>query len=45
MDIVVAYNKNWAIGGQGKMLWHLPDELEHFKRGKTGKVCITGRKT
>lgn len=45
MDIVVAYNKNWAIGGQGKMLWHLPDELAHFKRETTGKVCIMGRKT
>jgi dihydrofolate reductase len=42
---VVACTENGVIGRDGKMPWHLPDELRHFKEITMGKVLIMGRKT
>lgn len=36
---------NRAIGLDGRMPWHLPDELKHFKKITMGKPVIMGRKT
>jgi len=36
---------NRAIGKAGRMPWHLPAELQHFKRVTMGKSIIMGRKT
>ena len=51
-SIVVAFEKNFGIGWQGKLPWHLPGDLKHFKErtthvhspGQTNAV-IMGRKT
>ena len=37
--------KNRAIGLDGRMPWHLPAELQHFKKATMGKAIVMGRKT
>jgi dihydrofolate reductase len=36
---------NRAIGKGGGMPWHLPAELQHFKRATMDKAIVMGRKT
>lgn len=45
LTIVAAMARNRAIGRGGKMPWHLPAELQHFKRVTMGKPVVMGRKT
>lgn len=46
ISLVVAYNSNQVIGdANGKMPWHIPDDLKYFKEITIGKPCIMGRKT
>ncbi|NNE04652.1 MAG: dihydrofolate reductase [Xanthomonadales bacterium] len=45
VTIIAAVAVNRAIGLRGKMPWHLPDELRHFKKMTLGKPVIMGRKT
>ena len=45
MIAVAATDRNWAIGYQGHMLVHLPEDLKHFRLLTTGKTVICGRKT
>ena len=37
--------KNREIGFEGRMPWHLPAELQHFKQATMGKAIVMGRKT
>ena len=43
--MIVAIAKNRVIGHQNKMPWHLPAELQYFKRITMGHSIIMGRKT
>ena len=43
--IIVATGKNRGIGKEGKLLWHLPDDLKFFKHQTLGCPLIMGRKT
>lgn len=43
--LVAAMGRNRAIGVDGKMPWHLPGELKHFKQTTMGKPILMGRKT
>lgn len=45
MKLIVAADKNWAIGNEGKLLCHLPGDLKYFKEKTTGKTVVMGRKT
>jgi dihydrofolate reductase len=45
LSLVVALDRNNAIGRAGTMPWHLPDDLAHFKRVTLGKPVLMGRKT
>ena len=45
LSIVVAKAKNNIIGKDNKMIWHLPEDLKHFKELTTGHTIIMGRKT
>ena len=45
VTLVAAMGRNRAIGLDGKMPWHLPAELQHFKRTTMGKTIVMGRKT
>ncbi|MSU73574.1 dihydrofolate reductase [Candidatus Kaiserbacteria bacterium] len=42
---VVAIGKNRGLGKEGKLLWHIPDDLKRFKELTLGHPIIMGRKT
>ena len=43
--IIVAAARNGAIGRNGDMIWHLREDLRHFKKITMGGTVIMGRKT
>lgn len=43
--LIAAHDRNHVIGYQGKMPWHFPDDLKHFKEMTEGHTVIMGRKT
>jgi dihydrofolate reductase len=43
--LVLAVAKNGVIGKDGKVPWHVPEDLKHFRRSTTGHAVIMGRKT
>jgi len=43
--LVVAVADNGVIGHAGKLPWHLPDDLKHFKAITMGKPVLMGRRT
>jgi dihydrofolate reductase len=45
VSIIVAMTKERVIGAQEGLPWHLPEELQLFKRETYGKTVIMGRKT
>jgi dihydrofolate reductase len=45
ISIIVAAATNNAIGKDGKMPWHLPNDLKHFKNITWAMPVIMGRKT
>lgn len=45
ITIVAAMSLNKAIGSNGQLPWHIPEDLHRFKLLTTGKVVIMGRKT
>ena len=45
MNLIVAVDKNWAIGKDNKMMWSLPADMKFFRETTTGKVVVMGRKT
>mgnify|MGYP006302670643 CR=1 FL=1 len=45
LSMIVAAAENNAIGKDNKLLWHLPDDLKHFKQTTKGHHVIAGRKT
>ena len=45
ISLVVAAATNNAIGKEGTMPWHLPNDMKHFKNVTWGMPVIMGRKT
>lgn len=45
ITVLAAVGANLAIGREGKMPWHLPQDLAHFKATTMGHVMVMGRKT
>lgn len=45
MNIIVAVDKNWAIGYENKLLNSIPEDMKFFRETTTGKVVVMGRKT
>lgn len=45
ISIIVAISKNYAIGKDNKLLWHISADLKRFKKLTTGNTIIMGRKT
>lgn len=43
--LIAAEAANKVIGNDGKMPWHIPEDLKHFKEVTTGQAVIMGRKT
>jgi dihydrofolate reductase len=42
---IVAVARNLAIGKEGKLPWHYPADLKHFKRTTMGNVVVMGSNT
>ncbi len=45
ISIIVAIDKNNGIGKNGDMLYHISDDLKHFKELTINNAIIMGRKT
>lgn len=45
LSIIVAVAENNVIGGDNKLLWHIPDDLKRFKQITSGNTIVMGRKT
>ena len=45
ISLIAALDRNFAIGREGVMPWHLPDDLKRFKQLTLGKPVLMGRKT
>jgi dihydrofolate reductase len=45
VSIIVAIAENHAIGKNNQLLWHMPNDLKHFKDVTSGRTIIMGRKT
>lgn len=45
MNLIVAVDKNWAIGKNGKLLVSIPGDQKWFRQETLGKTVIMGRKT
>lgn len=45
LNLIYARASNGVIGREGRLPWHLPEDLAHFKRQTAGAPVIMGRKT
>ncbi|MGN9055140.1 dihydrofolate reductase [Bariatricus sp. HCP28S3_A7] len=45
MKLIVAADRNWAIGKNNKLMWSIPADMKFFRETTQGKVVIMGRKT
>ncbi|RZS58133.1 dihydrofolate reductase [Sphaerotilus mobilis] len=43
--LIAALARNGTIGADNQLLWHLPEDLAHFRRLTTGRPVLMGRKT
>jgi dihydrofolate reductase len=44
-SLIAALDENFAIGREGQLPWHLPDDLRWFKQLTTGKNVLMGYNT
>ena len=45
LTAIAAVAQNGVIGKDNDLIWHLPDDLKHFKNLTKGHTIIMGRKT
>ena len=45
INVIVAKASNNVIGAKNELIWHLPNDLKHFKNLTSGHPIIMGRKT
>lgn len=45
ISMIVAYGKNWEIGLDNQMLWHISEDFKNFKNITSGHHILMGRKT
>ena len=45
ISIIVAIAENYAIGKQGDLLCHMPEDLKHFKQITSGHTVMMGERT
>ena len=45
LTLIAAVARNGVIGGDNGLLWHLPEDLRHFRAVTSGHPVIMGRKT
>lgn len=45
LSVIVAIANENVIGKDNKLIWHIPEDLQRFKKITSGKNIIMGRKT
>lgn len=45
MNLIVAVDKNWAIGKNGGLLFNIKEDMKFFRETTLNKVVVMGRKT
>ena len=45
ISLIAALDENFAIGRDGQLPWHLPDDLRHFKALTKGHAVLMGYNT
>ncbi len=45
MNLIVAVDKNWAIGYQNKLLISIPEDMKFFRETTMNKVVVMGKNT
>lgn len=45
LALIAAVARNRVIGNDNKLLWHIPEDMRHFRETTRGKPVIMGRKT
>ncbi len=45
ISLVAAIGENFELGGNGDLLWRLPNDMKRFKAITTGHHVVMGRKT
>lgn len=45
LSMIVAVDETRAIGKDNRLLWHIPEDLKHFKELTTGHAVIMGENT
>lgn len=45
MDAIVAVAKDWGIGKDNDLLFHLPEDMKFFRETTKGSTVVMGRKT
>ena len=45
LSLIAAVARNRVIGKDNRLLWHLPEDMKHFREVTRGKPVIMGRKT
>lgn len=45
LTVIAAVARNGVIGRDNRLIWHLPDDLQHFKTLTMGHAIVMGRKT
>lgn len=45
MNLIVAVDKNWAIGKDNKLLVSIPADMKFFRETTRGNIVVMGRKT
>ena len=45
LSLIAAVARNHALGKDGQLLWHLPEDMKHFRETTRGKPVVMGRKT
>jgi dihydrofolate reductase len=43
--LIAAVARNGVIGRNNALLWHLPEDMKHFRRVTAGHAVVMGRKT
>ena len=45
MKMIMAVDRNWALGYKGELLFHIKKDMQFFREKTLGKIVIMGRKT
>ena len=45
INIIAAIGKNRELGLNNKLIWHIKEDMDYFKKVTTGYIVVMGRKT